>query len=152
MNHAIYLSVFTMTTDIANLVVQVELFLKNIYETLGRGYPEVVYRKSLEFELQSAGMYTTAFGGSAAVMVACGWNHSMVVTADGRLWTFGRGREGQVGRGNKPKILVPRIVWYCSFNEVKIVMVAGGRYHSIATTADGDVYVTLLSTCWLVYI
>ena len=79
-----------------------------------------------------------AFGGSEAVMVACGWNHTMVVTVDGRLWTFGRGREGQVGHGNTDHVLVPRNV--CAFDEVKIAMVAGGRYHSIAATAEGDVF------------
>ena len=39
------------------------------------------------------------FGESAAVMVACGELHTMVVTADGELWTFGGGYHGRLGHG-----------------------------------------------------
>ena len=40
-----------------------------------------------------------AFGGSAAVMVECGNRITMVVTADGELWTFGSGGLGRLGHG-----------------------------------------------------
>jgi len=37
-----------------------------------------------------------AFGGSPVLTVACGDFHSLVVTKDGALWTFGRGGHATV--------------------------------------------------------
>ena len=78
------------------------------------------------------------FGGSRAVMVTCGLRHTMVVTADYKLWTFGRGREGQTGLAKSTNISIPQNV--LSLCKVNVAMVAGSRYHSIAATTDGDVY------------
>ncbi len=38
---------------------------------------------------------------AAAVDVACGGGHTAVLDADASLWMFGRGRDGQLGRGDK---------------------------------------------------
>ena len=65
-----------------------------------------------------------AFGGSAAVMVACGYHHTMVVTADGRLWTFGCGGSGRLGHGDTEHKLIPTLVLAVKICEAKIVMVA----------------------------
>ena len=96
----------------------------------------------------------TAFGGSPAVMVACGTHHTMVLTADGRLWTFGKGSNGQLGHGGVEfqlegggadwmykGVLAPTPITH--FSEVlktKIVMMAAGEEHSMALTAEGVVY------------
>lgn len=78
----------------------------------------------------------TVFGGSSAVMVACGTTNTMVVTADGRLWAFGNSLS-LIGLVDNfictfPSTLivsvVPRTLLECPLNEVKISMVAGGRY------------------------
>jgi alpha-tubulin suppressor-like RCC1 family protein len=50
-----------------------------------------------------------SFGGSVAVMVACGRCHK-VVTADGRLWTFGWGDNGRLGHGDMEDKLIPTLV------------------------------------------
>jgi alpha-tubulin suppressor-like RCC1 family protein len=82
-----------------------------------------------------------AFGGSAAVMVACGRFHTMVATVDGRLWTFGRGGEGRLGHCHDTlDKLIPTLVLALRDGGAKIVMVAAGAAHSIGLTADGDVY------------
>ena len=78
-----------------------------------------------------------AFGGLAAVMVACGMYHMMVVTADGRLWTFGCGDSGQLGHVDTEhklplSLLVPTLVWSVRVGEAKIVMAAAGGHHSMA--------------------
>ena len=52
------------------------------------------WRREVEIDADKAGQAREAFGGSAALMVACGRHHMMVVTADGRLWTFGIGAWG----------------------------------------------------------
>lgn len=81
-----------------------------------------------------------AFAETRAVMIACGGFHTMVVTADGRLWTFGRGKDGRLGQGDEEERLTPTLVLALEVCEAKIVMVAAGVAHSIAATSDGDVY------------
>lgn len=41
------------------------------------------------------------------VMVACGWRHSISVSASGALYTFGWSKYGQLGHGNFEDHLVP---------------------------------------------
>ena len=49
-------SLSTMTASNQDLVLQVQRLLEKVYKALGPGYPEIVYRKSLELELQDAGV------------------------------------------------------------------------------------------------
>jgi alpha-tubulin suppressor-like RCC1 family protein len=84
-------------------------------------------------------LHKGAFGGAAAIMVVCGWRHTMVLTTDSRVWTFGRGREVQLGHHDKRHEMFPRLVE--GLEDMQIVMMAAGRYHSLAATADGLVFV-----------
>jgi alpha-tubulin suppressor-like RCC1 family protein len=77
---------------------------------------------------------------SLAVMVACGQNHTMVLLADGTVWTFGLGSEGQLGHANDENVHMPRRIKADSFNYKKIVMVAAGGYHSMALSSTGDIF------------
>lgn len=81
-----------------------------------------------------------AFGGSRAVMVSCGFIHTMVLTEDGRLWTFGLGEDGQLGHGIEETVKATPTLILSFSKETKIVMVAAGACHSMALTAEGDVY------------
>lgn len=40
-----------------------------------------------------------AFGRAAVTRVACGWRHSAAISADGTLFTWGYGADGQLGHG-----------------------------------------------------
>ena len=70
------------------------------------------------------------------VQVAAGDYHSMALTASGRLWTWGQGRNGQLGHGGNKNLTVPRVVGGI---EGAVVGMAGGLYHSLVTTAEGRV-------------
>ena len=84
----------------------------------------------------------SAFGGSPAMMITCGELHTMVLAADGRLWTFGIGTNGQLGLGIAvgDKSAPTLVLRFSHDLETKIVMVAAGAFHSMALTANGDVY------------
>lgn len=41
---------------------------------------------------------TEGIGGRRAALLACGWRHTVVVTADGALWSWGRGTNFQLVR------------------------------------------------------
>uniref|UniRef100_A0A0E0A078 RCC1-like domain-containing protein n=1 Tax=Oryza glumipatula TaxID=40148 RepID=A0A0E0A078_9ORYZ len=70
--------------------------------------------------------------------IACGGRHSAVVTDSGTLLTFGWGLYGQCGQGNTDDILSPTCV--SAIMGVKIQRVAAGLWHTVCTSADGDVY------------
>ena len=80
------------------------------------------------------------FEGEAVLMVACGCDHTMVVTEGGKVFTFGSGSFGQLGHGDLNQQLTPKQVPVEAFNGEQIVMVAGGFVHSIALSAAGNVF------------
>jgi len=81
-----------------------------------------------------------AFGGSPVLMVACGDWHSLVVTKDGALWTFGSGYDGALGHNDRNNRLVPTRIEAQHFGNANIVSVAGGVSHSAAVTEEGTLY------------
>ena len=48
-------------------------------------------------------------GGARIVMAACGWWHSVVVSAEGRVCTFGCGESGLLGLNDQQQRLVPTL-------------------------------------------
>ncbi|EEC68325.1 hypothetical protein OsI_36421 [Oryza sativa Indica Group] len=73
------------------------------------------------------------------VEVSAGNHHSCAVTADGKLFAWGRNSSGQLGLGKRAGKVVstPRKVDCLADSRVK--MVALGSEHSIATTEEGEV-------------
>ncbi len=64
--------------------------------------------------------------------VACGWSHSLCIDNGGKLWTFGKGSEGQLGLGAKLRTdaLVPQAVVFFLSPPMLVVSVSGGLNHS----------------------
>ena len=69
--------------------------------------------------------------------VATGSSHTVICTAEGRVWTFGYGGHGQLGHGGDANEMVPRMVE--SLVDVRVAQVAAGAYHTIICTAEGRV-------------
>ena len=69
------------------------------------------------------------FGGSAVVMVSCGYDHTMAVTEAGRLFTFGSGQCGQLGHSDRNDRDVPAEVGATRFRGARIVFAAAGYAH-----------------------
>ena len=51
-----------------------------------------------------------AFAGRRVVAVSAGEHHSLAITANGSLWSWGCGRFGQLGHGDEHKQLLPKKV------------------------------------------
>ena len=79
-------------------------------------------------------------GGARIVMAACGWRHSMVVSAEGRVWTFGRGRLGRLGHNDAQDRLVPTLLAAEVFEASRIVTVAAGGGHNMAVGDNGALW------------
>lgn len=68
--------------------------------------------------------------------VSCGQGHIIILTNDGDVYTFGSGREGQLGHGKQLNCRVPRLI----LKNKNISKVAAGRYHCMALTRFGVMY------------
>jgi len=88
-----------------------------------------------------------------AVQVACGHDHSLVVSSDGEVFSFGRGNLGQLGQGQMGMRAVPARVCLppppsqsvstqssSTVSAERVVHVAGGLFHSLAVTDAGDLF------------
>jgi alpha-tubulin suppressor-like RCC1 family protein len=51
-----------------------------------------------------------ALAGETVLQVACGDTHTLVTTAKGVLFSFGRNQNGQLGLGNNDDVMLPRQV------------------------------------------
>ncbi len=70
------------------------------------------------------------------VDVAAGFFHTLVLDADGRVWTWGSNDNGELGRGtesmSEPPSRVPDLENVCA--------IAAGQYFSVAVLKDGTVW------------
>ena len=72
----------------------------------------------------------------AIVQIAAGYAHSLCLTNQGEIWSFGLGMYGQLGSGITDKSLVPlRVVL-----SVPVRKISTGYFHCLALAEDGSVY------------
>ena len=79
----------------------------------------------------------STLGGERAVSVSAGAGHSLALTADGAVWSWGFGGGRQLGHGDEQNQLLPKKVE--AFAGRRVVAVSAGQHHSIAFAADGAV-------------
>ncbi|KAH3744373.1 X-linked retinitis pigmentosa GTPase regulator [Pelomyxa schiedti] len=74
--------------------------------------------------------------------VTCGENHTAVITEEGRLYTFGDNKTGQLGTGDNTQRNTPSLVNFSADTRV-IQIAAGGAHgqgHTIAVVESGSIY------------
>lgn len=74
------------------------------------------------------------------VQVACGGYHSAVLTDDGRVLTWGRGGDGQLGHGSWSNGRIPKVVE--ALAHLRVVYITCGSFSTAAITETGVLY------CW----
>eukprot|EP01083_Nonionella_stella_P107539 311542_1 len=74
------------------------------------------------------------------INIAAGQNHSLCVSKDGEVYTFGDGDYGRLGHGNTDNQMVPKEVQFFKDKNIKIRECVGGYYHSGAISMNGEVY------------
>jgi len=71
--------------------------------------------------------------------VSAGEYHSIAITADGAVWSWGDGEHGMLGHGDEQQNqLLPKKVEALAGQHV--VAVLAGGHHNLARTADGAVF------------
>jgi len=73
-----------------------------------------------------------------AVYVAAGDDHTVCITEDGSLFSWGCNDNGQLGVGDTEKRRVPTLV--TGLQGKRVVHVAAGEVHTVCSTADGSVF------------
>ncbi|XP_059644769.1 ultraviolet-B receptor UVR8 [Cornus florida] len=79
------------------------------------------------------------------VSIAAGEAHTIALTGDGSVYSWGRGRMGRLGTGSEHDQLFPVPIEFDSSSErgkLRVTEIAAGGYHSLALTDDGSVW------CW----
>jgi len=79
-----------------------------------------------------------AFAGQRVVTVSAGSKHSLAITADGAVWSWGHRAFGSLGHGDLQHQLLPKKVE--ALADKRVVAVSAGAAHSLALTADGAVW------------
>lgn len=72
------------------------------------------------------------------VEVSVGYAHMLALSADGRVYAWGRNFYGQLGVGDHKDKPSPQLISY--LQEEQAVAVVAGQYHSLAVTARGDIF------------
>jgi len=81
---------------------------------------------------------SSSLGEERAVSVSAAFYHSLALTADGAVWSWGRRHEGQLGHDFTQAQLLPKKIE--AFAGRRVVAVSAGSYHSLAITADGSAW------------
>uniref|UniRef100_A0A8C3S9R6 Regulator of chromosome condensation 2 n=1 Tax=Chelydra serpentina TaxID=8475 RepID=A0A8C3S9R6_CHESE len=64
--------------------------------------------------------------------------HSLLITTEGKLWSWGRNEKGQLGHGDTKRVEAPKLIDVLG-SEV-IASAACGRNHTLALTESGSVF------------
>ncbi|KAJ1437248.1 regulator of chromosome condensation 1/beta-lactamase-inhibitor protein II, partial [Ochromonadaceae sp. CCMP2298] len=72
------------------------------------------------------------------VLAACSYHHSVMLCADGSLYSCGRNDSGQLGHGDTVDKKTPQTVISCPKG---IVSISCGQFHTVAATSSGAAFV-----------
>ena len=88
-----------------------------------------------------------ALAGKSVVAIGAGQNHSLALTADGLVFAWGYGFQGQLGNGSTDNQPLPVAVDTTGVLEGKTVIgISAGFNHSVAVTSDGMITTWGLNT------
>ena len=78
--------------------------------------------------------HVTALNKSTLVQIACGWSHTVALSAKGEVFTWGNGDHGKLGHGNSTKVTVPKVV--DSLRGMHVCRIASYNEHTAALVSD----------------
>ena len=82
--------------------------------------------------------YVDSLRGVGVKQIACGSGHTVVLTGEGEVYTWGRGDDGRLGHGDNGWKYVPRLT--NSLTGQIVTHVTCGSYHTAAVSSNGDLF------------
>ncbi|KAL7530787.1 hypothetical protein ACHAXR_004851 [Thalassiosira sp. AJA248-18] len=82
--------------------------------------------------------YVDSLRGVGVKQIACGSGHTVVLTGEGEVYTWGRGDDGRLGHGDNGWKYVPRLTH--SLTGQIVTHVTCGSYHTAAVSSNGDLF------------
>ena len=82
--------------------------------------------------------HSISLGTAIVQSVACGKNHTLCLTADGTVYSWGKNAKGELGLGDNAERYVPTVVE--ALNKTSVIIIACGQNTSAAYTDDGVLY------------
>ena len=79
-----------------------------------------------------------ALAGQRVVALSAGTFHSLALSADGAVWSWGGGGFGKLGHGDQQNQLLPKKIEALAGQ--RVLAVSAGEDHNLALTADGAVF------------
>jgi len=70
------------------------------------------------------------------VNIACGENYTIVLTEDGKLYSFGKGKTGVLGQASTKALNDPTLVE--GIADKKVIRMSAGLSHFACIAVDGD--------------
>lgn len=74
--------------------------------------------------------------------IACGWSHMMCLTDDGVVYSWGRGKDGQLGHGDVADVWEPKRIEFFVSSGVVVTALGCGYFHSAAVAGEEGVLYT----------
>ena len=105
--------------------------------TFGHGEYGQLGHGDEENQLAPRRVPAAGFNGERVVMVATGNFHSVGLSEEGHVFTWGLGECGRLGHGDWDNHMAPRQVEAGRFGGERVVFVAAGGNHTVAVTAGG---------------
>lgn len=86
------------------------------------------------------------------VQISAGVSHTMAVTEDGTLYSFGYGSNFCLGHGDPRDELQPQVVQAFKTNNIHVIHVSAGDEHSVALDSNGYVSFHILPLLtWFIF-
>ncbi len=89
---------------------QVFICGRNVQGQLGLGNPENFPQNERGHHHQAGFRLVSALSSSHVTHISCGGEHSVAITADSEVYTFGAGHRGQLGHGTDANENLPKLV------------------------------------------
>ncbi|KAI3717639.1 hypothetical protein L1987_69387 [Smallanthus sonchifolius] len=81
------------------------------------------------------------------IAIATGEAHTLALTGDGKVYSWGRGTFGRLGNGSEIDQHFPVKIEFNSTDKVKILGISAGAYHSIALAESYSIPFCMISSC-----
>ncbi|XP_029652973.1 uncharacterized protein LOC115226128 isoform X1 [Octopus sinensis] len=86
-------------------------------------------------------MLVESLSSECCVSLVCGQYHSVALTNDGKVFTWGWGVHGQLGHGDAENQSIPKLVSCLpTAKEIRTIQLAAGYAHTMVLSQQGDVY------------